>query len=116
MMKFDATEKVIKMLLEDDILAKGVNGEIRPVVARYGTGLPYIVASCENADVRYAKIGEVVGISADVMLTIVAESYESLRRIVDRITMAKHPFRIDSYKEDYAEDKYVAMMSVNIDY
>ena len=115
-MKFNATEQMINILLEDSIINNAVNGEIRPVVARYGAAVPYVVVSNENTEVRRSKMGAVVGTTSDVLLTIVTDSYEELRIIVDRITAIEgRLFKEVSYKEDYGDEKYVALINVNIE-
>lgn len=116
-MKFNATERMISILLANEQIATTVNGEIRPVVARYGAQVPYIVVSVENSDVRRTKMGGVAGITSVVMLTIVAESYEQVRELADSICAIDGKyFEIQGYKEDYGDDKYVIIIDVNIDY
>ena len=98
-MKFNATERMTSILLADANISQAVNGEIRPVVARYGAQVPYIVVSTENSDVRRTKMGGVAGITSVVMLTIVAESYEQVRQLTDSIcAIDGKGFEIQGYK------------------
>lgn len=116
MLKFDSTEKVIAMLLADDVLAKNVNGNIRPVVAKYGTTIPYIVVSTENASVNRMKFGA-FSVMATVLVTIVTNSFGDLRRMVDRMCAKDgKEFDVEGYKEDYGEDNYVAQLTINLEY
>ena len=116
-MKFNATERMISILLANEQIATTVNGEIRPVVARYGAQVPYIVVSTENSDVRRTKMGGVSGITSVVMFTIVAESYEQARDLADSIcAIDGKGFEIQGYKEDYGDDKFVVIIDTNIDY
>lgn len=114
-MKFNATETMINILLSNADIKTRTNGDIRPVVARYGAQIPYIVVSTENSEVRHTKCGGFAGITSDVVLTVVADTYEAVRYLTDVICDMQGAFEVQSYKEDYGDDKYVVLIGIRIE-
>lgn len=115
-MRFNATEQMINILLSNADIKTRTNGDIRPVVARYGAQIPYIVVSTENSEVRHTKLGGFAGITSDVVLTVVADTYEDVRYLTDTICdMQGGVFEIQSYKEDYGDEKYVVLIGAKIE-
>lgn len=115
-MRFNATEQMINILLSNEDISRLTSGDIRPVVARYGAQIPYIVVSTENSEVRHTKLGGFAGITSDVVLTVVADTYEDVRYLTDTICdMQGGVFEIQSYKEDYGDEKYVVLIGAKIE-